>query len=138
MHTPRPSRSSRPGYLLLEVVIAIGIFATAAVGFSMALNKAADAADLTQREMQITRILRSSLDDAVSRPITEEGTTTEKIEEQNIEIDTTYKKIEDLENKEGQLLQGMWLVTVSAHWYEQGQWKERSAATWRYERAYQP
>ncbi len=138
MQTQAQSHHFRKGYLLLEVVIAIGIFATAAVGFAVALNKAADAADLTQREMQITRILRSSLDDAVSRPITEEVTTTEKIEEQNIEIDTTYKKIEDLENKDGQLLQDMWLVTVSAHWYEQGQWKERSASTWRYGRAYQP
>jgi type II secretory pathway component PulJ len=46
------ARSAR-GYLLLEVVLAMGIFALAATGYTVALQKAADASDMAAREMQI-------------------------------------------------------------------------------------
>lgn len=64
---------SKGGYLLLEVVLAMGLFALVATGFTKALQYAADASDLAAREMQVTRILQSSLDEALSLPILEEG-----------------------------------------------------------------
>jgi hypothetical protein len=51
---------------------------------------------------------------------------------------TTITILDKFENKDGQLLQDMFLITVAARWYEAGESKERTAETWRYGRMYQP
>lgn len=134
---PSISRPAR-GYLLLEVVLAMGIFALAATGFTIALQKAADASDMAAREMQVTRMLQSSLDAAISIPVLEEGETSEKLEERQMEIVTKYEKMEEMENQDGQLLQDMWRITVTAYFLQGNTELERTAVTWRYGRLYQP
>jgi hypothetical protein len=126
------------GYLLLEVVLAMGIFALVATGFTLALQKSADASDMAAREMQVTRILHSSLDEAISIPVLEEGETSQLIEEREIEIVTLYERMEEMENQDGQLLQEMWRVTVTAYFFQGTTRISRSAVTWRYGRLYQP
>ena len=130
----RPAR----GYLLLEVVLAMGIFALAATGFTIALQKAADASDMAAREMQVTRMLQSSLDAAISIPVLEEGEASEKLEERAMEIVTKYEKMEEMENQDGQLLQDMWRITVTAYFFQGNTEMSRTAVTWRYGRLYQP
>jgi hypothetical protein len=130
----RPAR----GYLLLEVVLAMGIFALAATGFTIALQKAADASDMAAREMQVTRMLQSSLDAAISIPVLEEGEASEKFEERGMEIVTKYEKMEEMENQDGQLLQEMWRITVTAYFLQGNTELSRTAVTWRYGRLYQP
>lgn len=135
------SRKSR-GFLMMEVVLAIGIFAIAATGFVVALARTSDAAALAQRRMQITRILDSALREAVSLPVLEEGTTTVSLREEigaaPVEIDTTIEILNELENQDGQLLQQMFLIKVTANWYQDGTWNDETAETWRYGRLYQP
>lgn len=135
--TPAMSRPAR-GYLLLEVVLAMGIFALAATGFTIALQKAADASDMAAREMQVTRMLQSSLDAAISIPVLEEGEASEKFEERGMEIVTKYEKMEEMENQDGQLLQDMWRITVTAYFLQGNTELSRTAVTWRYGRLYQP
>jgi hypothetical protein len=135
--TPSISRPAR-GYLLLEVVLAMGIFALAATGFTIALQKAADASDMAAREMQVTRMLQSSLDAAISIPVLEEGEASEKLEERAMEIVTKYEKMEEMENQDGQLLQDMWRITVTAYFFQGNTEMSRTAVTWRYGRLYQP
>jgi len=136
-------RGRRPrGFLLLEVILAIGIFGMAAVGFAVAINRTADAASMAQRRMMITRILDSSLTEALSLPVLEEGVTTVTLDETlggtAIEIDTLIEPLEEMMNQDGEILQQMFRIQVSAHWYEAGEWMEESAETWRYGRMYQP
>jgi prepilin-type N-terminal cleavage/methylation domain-containing protein len=130
---------TRKGYLLLEVILAMTIFAIAATGFARALQKAADASDMAAREMQITRILASALDEALAVPVLEEGE--EEIlglEERQVDIGTLYERMEEMENQDGQLLQDMWRITVTAYYQQDGEQIKRSAVTWRYGRLYQP
>jgi hypothetical protein len=137
-HPKNAKRRQSRGYLLLEVVLAMGIFAMAATGFTIALHKAADASDLMSREMQITRILQSSLDEAISVPVLEEKSMTVTLDERNMEIETIYEKMEEMENQDGQLLQDMWRVTVICHYFQDNNEMARQAITWRYGRLYQP
>lgn len=135
----RKNCQKRRGYLLLEVVLAMGIFAMVAAGFTIALHKAADASDMAAREMQVTRVLESALDEAISIPTLEEGESVQKLEERNIEIVTTYERMEEeLENQDGQVLQDMWRITVKAYFMDNGTELERVAVTWRYGKLYQP
>ena len=134
----RKSASGRRGFLLMEVILALGIFGMAATGFAMALAKTADAAAMAQQRMKIARILDSALTEALSLPVLEEGTTSVVLKEDGIEVDTRVELIEDLQNLDGKILQEMYRIEVSAHWYEFGEWVEETAETWRYSRLYVP
>jgi type II secretory pathway pseudopilin PulG len=134
--------SSRPnhrrGFLMLEVVLALAIFGAAATSFAVAIHRMAAAADLAQTELRITRVLESALDENVSIPTLQEGTTTTAVGNTGMEMITKVELMQDLENEDGQLLQELYRITVTARWFHNNEWKERSAETWRYARLYQP
>lgn len=133
-YQPAPRR----GFLLLEVILAVTLFGIVATALVVALQRTADATEAAQREVRLTRILDSALREAVSLPVLEEGTTTAVIEEMQLEVDTIIEPLE-LENQDGQQLQGMYRITVVAMMPEDGQWREqRREETYRYAQLYQP
>jgi hypothetical protein len=137
----RSDRRNAPGFLLLEALLAIGVFAIAVTGFTMALSRTADLADQAQRELAVTRLLQSALAEAMSYPVLEEGTTSVAVEEraaQGMEIETTVELLPEIQNEDGQLLQEMYRIEVAARWVENGVPQEQLAETWRYSRLYQP
>ncbi len=137
----RSDRKNAPGFLLLEALLAIGVFAIAVTGFTMALSRTADLADQAQRELAVTRLLQSALAEAMSYPVLEEGTTSVAVEEraaQGMEIETTVELLPEMQNEDGQLLQEMYRIEVAARWVENGVPQEQLAETWRYSRLYQP
>ncbi len=136
MNAIPPIRKS--GFLLLEMVLALAVFGMAATGFTVALNRMAATASLAQSELRITRILDSALEETLSLPAIEEGSDTIEIGETGVELETNIERIEDLLNEEGQQLQDMFRIRITARWAENGRSQERSAETWRYGMMYQP
>ena len=136
MRTPTPIRPR--GFLLLEMVLAISIFAMAATGFVMALQGMSQTAAHAQREFKVTRILESALNETLSLPVLQEGEMTDVAGEGSIDILIRVEPLEDLENEEGETLNEMFRIGIRARWYEQGEWQERAIETWRYSRLYQP
>lgn len=136
----RSVHAVRRGFLLLEMVLALGVFGIAATGFAVALHRMAAAANLAQKELRITRILDSALDETLSLPILEEGETESEIgeDENTIKLLTTIELLDEMENEDGQLLQEMYRIEVKAIWSENREPQERSVETWRYGRMYQP
>ncbi len=134
--SPAPTR--RRGFLLLEVVLALAVFGIAATGFAVALKRMADVAQLAQSELRITRILDSALEAELSLPVLEEGVRDQDLEGTEFKLITNIEVLDNLENKDGQLLQEMYRITITASWFENNAWQERSVETWRYGRMYQP
>jgi hypothetical protein len=137
----RGRRRAARGFLLMEVILALGIFGIAATAFAVALQKTADLAELTRRELTTTRLLQSALAEAMSYPVLEEGTTSVAIEEMadtGMEIETTVELLPEMQNEDGQMLQEMYRIEVAARWFENGVPQEQIAETWRYSRLYQP
>ncbi len=133
----------RRGFLLLEVVLALTVFGVAATGFTVALHRMADAAKLAQKELRLTRVLESALDETLTLPVLEEGVTTSiagppEDSSRRIDLETQVILLDELENENGQLLQEMYRVVVTAYWFEGGIEQRRSVETWRYGRMYQP
>lgn len=128
----------RRGFLLLEMVLALAVFSVAVTGFVVALHRMSDTAALAQSELRITRILDSALDETISMPTLEEGETDTQVGETGIELHTVIEPIEDMENEDGQLLQEMFRIEITARWYANGSWQDRVVETWRYGRMYQP
>jgi type II secretory pathway pseudopilin PulG len=126
------------GFLLLEVVLALGVFAIACTGLTVAFHRMAGAAQLAQSELRITRILDSALTEQMSFPTLEVGVAQIPVEGTDIELDVEIAPIEDLQNQDGEILQQMFHITVTANWFESGAWQSRSVETWRYNPMYQP
>lgn len=120
------------------MVLALAVFGIAATGFTVALHKMSEAAQLAQSELRITRILDSALDETLSLPALEESVVTSTVGDTGIDLTTTIKLLDEMENEEGQLLQEMFLIKIGARWFSNGEWQERSVETWRYGRMYQP
>ena len=138
MKLQNPTKTRRRGFLLMEAVLALLLFSIMAVGFTRALAAIRRNSMLVEERMQITAIVDSALRETLTLPTLEEGQTTIDLEERNeMEILTTVEPME-LENEEGQLLQEMFRVTVSARWFEDGQEKTQTAEGWRYLRLYRP
>lgn len=139
--TRRANRQPR-GFMLLEVLLAMGVFAIAVTGFVIALQRTGDLAGATQRQLRITRILESALTKAMSVPVLEEGKESESVAEmanEGMEIETTVEAMQEkFQNEDGQDLQEMFRIEVVAHWFENGVPQEEMAETWRYSRLYQP
>ena len=140
----RSSRARR-GYVLLEIVIAMGLFAAVSVSLVKALHVTSQTSILIQDDMRIQRVLRSALTDALSNPQLEESDQTVDLAEitgddlpfLSGELQTLIEPLE-LENEEGQLLQNMFRIKVTLHWFADGEQKQASAETWRYADLYQP
>ena len=131
-------RRTKKGFLLLEVVLALAVFAIACTGLTVAFHRMAGAASLAQNELRITRILDSALTEQLSLPTLEEGVNQIPVEDTDVQLNVVIEPIEDMENQDGEPLQQMFNIKVIANWYENGAWQERSAETWRYNPMYQP
>jgi Na+-translocating ferredoxin:NAD+ oxidoreductase RnfG subunit len=122
----------------MEVVIALGIFAIACTGLVVAFHRMAETAIISQNELRITRILDSALAEQISFPTLEEGSTQILIEGTDIELDVVVSPIENLENQDGEILQEMYHIEITANWFASGTRQSRSVETWRYNLMYQP
>lgn len=134
-HAQRPGR----GFLLLEMVLALAVFGIAATAFARALSMMASSAHLVQTELRMTRILDSALTETISLPTLEEGETSTVVPgDTGIELNTTIKLLDELENEEGQPLDQMYSIEIQARWFSNGAWQERIVSTWRNGKMYQP
>lgn len=130
--------SHRKGFMLMESILALSLFAIVGVALITALNEIGRLAYEARREGRLARILDSELKAAMTVPILEEGETEKALDEFSIDIKTIIEPLTEIENQEGQLLQQMFRVEVQASWYENNEWNEMFVESWRYARLYQP
>ena len=134
------------GFVLLEIIIALGLFAAVAVSLVKALHMTSQTAVMIQDSMRVDRVLRSAMTEALSNPYLKEGTQKVDISELtgddksffSGELETIVEALE-LENEDGQLLQNMYRIEVIFYWRgSDGEWQEQGVETWRYGNLYRP
>jgi prepilin-type N-terminal cleavage/methylation domain-containing protein len=135
----------RRGFVLMEVVLALTLFGMVGVAYLLALQDVAELLREMRREAKITRILDSELRKWMSLPQIEEGEPDPSIldEKDQLEVRVVIRPLEDVAEEfrftteEGRVLQQMFHIQATASWYEDREWHERTAETWRYARLYQ-
>ena len=134
------------GFVLLEIIIALGLFAAVAVSLVKALHMTSQTAVMIQDGMRVDRVLRSAMTEALSNPYLKEGTQKVDISELtgddksffSGELETIVEALA-LENEDGQLLQNMYRIEVIFYWRgSDGEWQEQGVETWRYGNLYRP
>jgi hypothetical protein len=128
----------RRGFMLMEAILALSLFAIVGVALITALNEVGRMAFEARREAVLARLLDSELRAAMTVPVLEEGEITRSLEELQVEIKVIVEPLEELENQDGRLLQQMFRIEVQAVWWEDNDWSEMSVESWRYGRLYQP
>lgn len=135
--TGRSSGKPVGGWLLMEVVIALGIFSTAVVAFIVSLNKTAELSLLARQESMVSRLVEGAVTEALTVPEMREQDYEYQLEEMNMKIKVETQPI-DLFTKDNNQLEDMWLVRVTATWYQDGEEQKDMVETWRYGKLYQP
>jgi len=114
------------GFILLEVLLAAGIFCLVAVALMNGLGDTADAIRRSNRESQVRLALESRLAEARALPV-EVGVRQEKADDAGIAYEREWKAIQPV-NQTHDALPGLFQLTVRARWTERNA-EERSEAT---------
>ncbi|MDF1713872.1 MAG: hypothetical protein P1U90_16665 [Akkermansiaceae bacterium] len=126
------SRRPKNGFMMAEVILALGIFTIVATSYSKALATLWRTTAYVKEKQVISQIMDSALNEALYLQRLEEGSTEVYIEERDIDLETIVVPIEEMETVDGSFLQNMWQVTVIARFEQDGQQQERTVRGWRY------
>ena len=135
---PHPQR--RAGFTILEVLLALAIFVSMAVGVTRALDMIVLSSVRSGEEVRMIRNLETLLTEASKAAQFEEGTLYLGAENEGTPDEVNYERVIEeleLENMDGQPLQSMWRIAIIASFERRGELIERVAETYRYEPLYQ-
>jgi type II secretion system protein J len=121
------------GFVLLEIIIALGLFSLVAVSMTQALDQVARTSKLARDESRVMRVLESVLAQVAHRPELKEGGDSFQSKADGVEAKASVKKIK-LVTKNKSELDKMYAVQVTA-WIddgEKGRLLERSMETYVY------
>jgi hypothetical protein len=127
-----PSSGRENGFMMAEVILALGIFTIVATSYSKALATLWRTTAYVKEKQVITQIMDSALNEALYLQRLEEGSTEIYIEERDLDLETIVVPLEEMETIDGNFLQNMWQVTVIARFEQDGQYQERVVRGWRY------
>ena len=130
--TALSSRGRKNGFMMAEVILALGIFTIVATSYSKALATLWRTTAYVKEKQVITQIMDSALNEALYLQRLEEGSTEIYIEERDLDLETIVVPLEEMETIDGNFLQNMWQVTVIARFEQDSQYQERVVRGWRY------
>lgn len=110
-HRRVPARRAR-GAALLEALLALAVFAIAVVGLAKSLKAASVYAREARVISMVTRSMENALEEALHRPVIEPGEWTSEPDANGLVVTTVIGEVE-IENQDGQLLNGMYQIRVT-------------------------
>ena len=101
------------GFVMLEIVMALGLFALVAVGMTQALDQIAQTSKLARQEAQLLRALDSALAQVVHLPEFKKPSYTFPENDEGIEASAQIERVE-LYTQEKAMLDKMYRIQVEA------------------------
>lgn len=126
-----PSSPKKPGFLLMEVILALFIFTIIATSFTKAIGLLWRNTSFVKEELVISQILDSALQEVLHLQQLEEGSTEVFVPERDVTLESVVYPLE-LENIDGNLVSEMWEIVITARYQQDGINQERSVRGWRY------
>jgi hypothetical protein len=106
-------RAPRDGYVLLEIIIALTVFAVSVSGLASVLTSSLDSANLLRRQAGIRRGLESILAEAKAKPKREEMLVSSRDEELGVEYRCTLDELRWV-NRHRRPVKGLYLLRATA------------------------
>lgn len=128
----RTFRRGHRGFVLLEIVIALGLFSLVAVSLTLALDQIAKTSKMARDESRVMRVLESVLAEVVHAPELEESTHTFESSADGVEASAEVRKVKLITKNKAEL-DKMFAIRVTA-WISDGRDRliERSMETYVY------
>jgi type II secretory pathway pseudopilin PulG len=117
-----------PGYILLELIIALSIFSMAVVGLSMALNNTLQTANMLNKDYAVRLAMRSFLEEIKRKPLADMATTLEN-PQLDLVLTSTVEPLE-IRSKEGRAVEDMYTLTVRADYTAGGRARDETVFLW--------
>lgn len=128
----RVPRSRRAGaFILMEVVIAVAIFALAGVGLAVAINDMGEVFNESRQEAEVRRRLETLLTEARLRGVAP-GKSALEPDAMGVVYETETAVL-PLENKDRMVLTGLYRITVKALWKRGTEEREEAAEIYVYQ-----
>ena len=118
----------RRGFTLLETLLALMVFSTAVVALVEAVHQLGEHTLLRRHEAAVQERMRSLLVEHTRRPDDIEEV---KLQEGDVTYTVTHTPLE-LKDRDGQPVEGLFEVRVTAAWLEGRTQQQASAETWVY------
>gem|GEM_PF-5785890 len=121
MKVSRVNQLRKRGFVMVEVIIAIGLFAVAATALMSSINKVGKLAFLTQQQVALSRLLESHANRIYAQARVEEGLTQEELNDfgdyGQLSLLTEIAPLE-LTNQDGQAILGLFEVNLTLNWFD--------------------
>ena len=117
-----------PGYILLELIIALSIFSMAVVGLSMALNNTLQTANMLNKDYAVRLAMRSFLEEIKRKPLADMATTLEN-PQLDLVLTSTVEPLE-IRSKEGRAVEDIYTLTVRADYTAGGRARDETVFLW--------
>lgn len=121
----------RPGYILIELVIALGIFAIAVLGLARSLNLSLEIVNTMNRENAIRISLRSFVEEIRRKPISEMAISTVD-DRLGLTLTSTLEEA-GLQNSDGRTLTDLYKLTATAAYSQGMEQREESVMVYVYQ-----
>ena len=108
-----PRRGRHQGYVLLEIIIALTVFAVVVTGLASALHSSLDAANRLRRQAAVRRGLESILVEAKQKPKREEMPMTHKDEALGVEFRSELEELKWI-NRQRKPVKGLYILRAIA------------------------
>lgn len=117
-HQSITSRRRTHGFVLLEIILALGLFSLVAVSMTRALDQIAHTSKMVHREAQVMRVLESVLAEVVHQPLLKAGNVHFEAGADGVEAKATIEHIQ-LMTRNKNVLDHMFQIRVKA-WIPDG------------------
>ena len=128
----RFAKASRSAYILMEVMLATGIFALAGVSLAVALSETISAGTRVQHETHVVWALESKLNEARLSPLVL-GKTSFPPDGTGVAFEEETSQLEFERNIKNQSLNGLFNIKITAHWKEQNRPMDMVAQSYVYQ-----
>jgi prepilin-type N-terminal cleavage/methylation domain-containing protein len=123
-------KRTRHGMTILEVILALAVFGTAAVALVQTINKIAEVSLESQKIQEVEQTLESLIDEQSKTDSLREQEISVKPGADGVKYSVKIQEVKDLRSKEGQVLSGLYRISAVARW-DDGEPMEISAETLR-------
>ncbi len=120
----------------MEAILTVALCGIMGTALVVSIQRIAKLSYEAKRESALSRIIHNELFFATTNPRLQEGQKSRHVEEWDVDLETIVTPLQDLLDQEGQPLTKLYKIEVKAVWWEDGEYVNHSAETWRHSDLY--
>ncbi len=123
--------------MLLEMIIALTIFAFSTVSISALMTRASNLNHKTKIELFVSDLIDAEIKNALSQNTLSASLYHKENNEYHCVLTTEITQLKNIYNENSEIIDQIYKIKVDARYFDGSEWLIKSSDTWRYNRMYQ-